>query len=111
MAFATASVLPAILANPASYEPQSHLQQQPQQQALWTMPRGSGAESDAEPAASDAGDYTTDDEPTIRAAHSSASSETQSIYTVTSEDTDADHDLDDDDEDDASRHGLFTQGQ
>jgi hypothetical protein len=42
----------------------------------------------------DAGDggETTDDEPTIRANHSSASSETQSILTVGSEDTDLEPD-------------------
>lgn len=38
------------------------------------------------------GGETTDDEPTIRPDHSCASSETQSINTLTSEDTDTDAD-------------------
>ncbi|KAH7100584.1 cyclin-domain-containing protein [Auriculariales sp. MPI-PUGE-AT-0066] len=112
MAFANASILPAILADPASYKPQPQ-----QQSSTWSDPRDSAADqSENEQPASDAGDYTTDDEPTIRAAHSSASSETQSIFTVTSEDTDADRDPtddddDDDDDDNAHRRGLFTPSQ
>ncbi|EJD53946.1 cyclin-domain-containing protein [Auricularia subglabra TFB-10046 SS5] len=90
MAFATASVLPPVLANPASYEPQ---------QSHWTAIREAPRDDQDESASSTLGEggETTDDEPTIRPAHSSASSETQSIFTVTSEDTDADRDADETD--------------
>lgn len=93
MAFAHSQTLPPILADPASYKPQG---------ANWLAMRSTES-VDQDDAASTAGTGedggTTDDEPTIRPAHSSASSETQSIYTLTSEDTDAERDLDDDDDD------------
>ncbi|KZW03842.1 cyclin-domain-containing protein [Exidia glandulosa HHB12029] len=93
MAFAHSHTLPPILADPASYEPQG---------TNWkvrAIPEVTDHDDVVSVAETGEDDGTTDDEPTIRPAHSSASSETQSIYTLTSEDTDAERDLDDDDDD------------
>jgi len=71
-----------------------------QEQTKWSASRERTQDDEEEEAVTETcdGGETTDDEPTIRGTHSSQCSETQSIMTMTSEDTtDAESEADDDD--------------